>query len=81
MKFSGLPAVLAALLLYTASAFVVDTTKKGDVSLQMADASRRSFFEQVGTAAVAGAGVGFGVLAPPPANAAKLSDVNAKLKA
>jgi hypothetical protein len=80
MKCVAFPSAVMALLSCTASAFTVDTSKGGDVSLQMAD-SRRSFFEQVGTAAIAGAGLGFGVLAPAPANAAKLSDVNAKLKA
>jgi hypothetical protein len=75
-------AAAVAMVCQSASGFTVKDMERRRTSLQMsssADESRRDFFNKLGTAAVAGAGMGFGVLAP--ANAANIGNVNAKLKA
>jgi hypothetical protein len=81
-------AAAVAMVCQSASGFTfgdMERKRMTSTSLQMASSadadSRRDFFNKIGTAAVAGAGMGFGVLAPDPANAAKIDNINGKLKA
>jgi hypothetical protein len=77
-------ATAMAVLCQSASAFSFRDMERKRVSsaLQMSiePDSRRDFFAKSATTALTAAGLGIGVLAPSPANAANLEKVNARLK-